>query len=87
MDLIEKEIPDRFGKIPQPVQVLLAVTRIRIEAEYHQILSVASEGPLLRLKKSGSDGSYVKIGSRFPRLTRKKPLSRLAEIHKMIACL
>ena len=87
MDLIEKEIPDRFGKIPQPVQVLLAVTRIRIEAEYHQILSVASEGPLLRLKKSGSDGSYVKIGSRFPRLTRKKPLSRLAEIHKMLACL
>ncbi|MGE9291260.1 MAG: transcription-repair coupling factor, partial [Puniceicoccales bacterium] len=85
MDLIEKEIADRFGKLPESAKVLLAVTRIRIEAEYHQIASVSTEGPLLRLKRTGSEGSYIKIGSRFPRLTQKKPLSRLAEITRMIA--
>ncbi|MBC2604170.1 transcription-repair coupling factor [Puniceicoccus vermicola] len=85
MDRIEKEIADRFGKMPESVKILLAVTRIRLEAEYHQIASVATEGPLLRLKRTGKEGSYVKIGSRFPRLTQKKPLSRLAEITRMIA--
>ncbi len=84
---LENEIADRFGKMPEPVQVLLAVTRIRIEAEYHQIGSVSTEGSLLRLRKSDKEGSFVKIGSRFPRLTRKKPLSRLSEIHSILSSL
>tara|TARA_R100000027_G_scaffold42073_3_gene31410 strand:+ start:136 stop:3513 length:3378 start_codon:yes stop_codon:yes gene_type:complete len=85
MDRIEREIADRFGKMPNSVQILLAVTRIRIEAEYHQIASVSTEGPLLQLKRTGSEGAFVKIGTRFPRLTRKKPLSRLSEIHSIIS--
>ena len=85
MEQIEKEIADRFGRMPEPVKVLLEVTKIRVEAEYHDIASVSSEGPLLRLKKTDKEGSYVKTGSRFPRLTRKKPLSRLSEILSVIS--
>lgn len=82
---IEREIADRFGKMPQSVEILLAVTRIRIEAEYRQIASVSTEGALLRLRKTGKEGDFVKVGSRFPRLTHKKPLSRLSEILTMIS--
>jgi len=84
MDALEAEILDRFGKAPDPVRILLAVTRLRIEAEYRGIASVSSEGPLLRLRRTDKEGSFVKTGSRFPRLTRKKPLSRLAEIHSIL---
>ena len=85
MDAIEREILDRFGKMPDPVRILLAVTRLRVEAEYRGIASVSTEGPVLRLKKTDKDGTFVKIGSRFPRLTRKKPLSRLKEIHSILS--
>ncbi|MEM0966481.1 MAG: transcription-repair coupling factor [Verrucomicrobiota bacterium] len=85
MEALENEIRDRFGPEPKSVEILLAVTRIRVEAEYHQIQSVTTEGPLLRLKRADSEGSFVKIGSRFPRLTTKKPLSRLSEIRKILS--
>lgn len=80
MDRLEEEIADRFGAPPLPVKTLLLVTRIRLEAEYRGIGLVESEGPLLRLRKAGTEAEFVKRGTRFPRLTRKKPLSRLKEI-------
>ena len=77
---LEEEIPDRFGPVPEEVRILLAATRVRVEAEHKGIGLVESEGPLLRLKRAGGDEGFVKVGSRFPRLTRKSPLSRLEEI-------
>ena len=85
MARIEREIPDRFGPPPEPVERLLAVTRIRLEAEYRGIDLVETEGTVLRLKKAGKDGEFVKTGARFPRLTRKKPLSRLKEILSILS--
>ncbi len=80
MDRLEAEIADRFGPPPHPVKVLLLVTRIRLEAEYCGIGLVETEGALLRLRKAGTETEFVRRGTRFPRLTRKKPLSRLKEI-------
>jgi len=81
---LEKEVRDRFGRMPPSVQALFLVTRIRIEAEHRSILSVESDDSLLRMKKLGNPPTFIKSGSRFPRLTRKKPLSRLKEILQII---
>jgi len=80
MDRLEEEIADRFGPPPPPVNMLLLVTRIRLEAEYRGIGLIESEGPMLRLRKAGTEAEFVRRGTRFPRLTRKKPLSRLKEV-------
>lgn len=84
LEELERETIDRFGRMPQSVQALFLVTKIRIEAEHKSILSVETENNLLRMKKSGNPPTFLKTGSRFPRLNQKKPLSRLKEILQII---
>jgi transcription-repair coupling factor (superfamily II helicase) len=81
IDQIEETMIDRFGKLPNPVKSLLDVTKIRVFAEQIGIVSVDTDGNVLRCRKaSGSIHDYLKIGNRFPRLTRSTPELRLQEI-------
>jgi transcription-repair coupling factor (superfamily II helicase) len=85
VDAIEQEMIDRFGPLPAPVKVLLSLTRIRTLAEAARIVSVSNEGNRLKcLRASGKRDDFVKLGSRFPRLTAEKPLPRLREIEQFL---
>jgi transcription-repair coupling factor (superfamily II helicase) len=85
IDEIEASLLDRFGPLPEPVVALLLATRIRCVAEQKKILSVETEGNLLKcLRASGTRDDFIKVGQRFPRLTRSKPLLRLKEIKTFI---
>ncbi len=78
-------LADRFGKPPRPAKILLRVTRIRARAEEAGLLSVETEGNRLKvLRASGKRDDYVKIGGRFPRLSRRGPLQRLREIEQFV---
>jgi transcription-repair coupling factor (superfamily II helicase) len=82
---IESSLQDRFGNIPHPVQLLLKVTRVRIAAELMGIRSVTAEGNRLKcLRASLKKDDYIKVGNRFPRLTRMQPILRLDEIYAFI---
>jgi len=85
VEAIAQELADRFGKPPPSVEVLLAVTRIRTQAEAAGIVSVSNEGNRLQcLRASGKAQDFVKLGARFPRLTAEKPLPRLREIEQFL---
>jgi transcription-repair coupling factor (superfamily II helicase) len=82
---IAAALEDRFGKLPKPVQRLLAVTRIRVRAEIAGIRLVASEGNRLKcLTAHARKGEYLKLSGRFPRLTGKNADLRLREIEQFL---
>ena len=82
---LREEIRDRFGKIPPPAQMLLHATEIRVLAEKANLRRVATEGDRLICERAqGGANPFLKIGSRFPRLTARNPLPRMKEIQNFL---
>jgi transcription-repair coupling factor (superfamily II helicase) len=83
---IAAELADRFGKLPEAAEALIAVSRIRVLAELAGVRRVESEGDRLicKLAQPGPRGEFLKSGARFPRLKSKEPLKRLAEIERFL---
>ena len=82
---IREEMEDRFGPVPDSTRALLWITAIRCLAESRGVASVESEDDRLKCIRAGSAGpDFVKIGSRFPRLTEAHPLDRLKEIAQFL---
>ena len=83
---ISEEIEDRFGKRPVAVNALIELCEIRISAELAGFRRVESENERLicRYAHPKKDREFLKIGSRFPRLTAEDPLLRLKEINKFL---
>lgn len=78
---IEKEIFDRYGKIPKSVQILFDLAKIRIYAEINGISRVETEGAKLKLRIANPAMiEFVRINGNFPRLTKSNSTARLAEI-------
>ncbi len=78
---IKAELVDRFGNYPIEVEAVILITEIRCLAENCGIMSLYTEGSRLKcLKATGKSDDFIKNGTRFPRLTEKKPLNRLKEI-------
>ncbi|KAF0093209.1 MAG: transcription-repair coupling factor (superfamily II helicase) [Puniceicoccaceae bacterium 5H] len=85
VDAIEAELKDRFGDLPEPANFLVLVTRLRTLAEAYGFASVETAGDRLKLlRASGKRDDFVKVGPRFPRLTRPDPLLRLREIEQYL---
>ncbi|HCR29829.1 MAG TPA: transcription-repair coupling factor [Opitutae bacterium] len=78
---LEAAMKDRFGDFPQELEALLKMAEIRVLAEQKGVLSVVSQDGRLKCRTS-RDGkeAYIKLGSRFPRLSSKTALKRLDEI-------
>ena len=83
---ISEEIKDRFGKRPVVVDALIELCKIRIAAELAGVRRVESENERLicQYAHPKKDQEFLKIGSRFPRLTAEDPLLRLKEINKFL---
>lgn len=83
---VAETLKDRFGPIPREVERLLALTRIRVLAEQAGVQQVTTEGSRLKCLRAGSRrDDYIKLGNRFPRLTRKTADLRLREIEHFLA--
>ena len=83
---ISDELNDRFGKFPQTVQTLIEISRIRIMAEEAGVRRVENENERLicHLAQTGSNGGFLKSGTRFPRLSSPDPHKRLIEIQQLL---
>jgi transcription-repair coupling factor (superfamily II helicase) len=81
---LEKELRDRFGQLPQPLQLLLQLAEIRILAPDKNITAIEVKEDRLMLTRNND---YVMVGSKFPRLTKKTASARLTEIKKLLLAL
>ena len=86
VEALTEELIDRFGQLPIEAQALVAITSLRVLAENHGIRRIETQGDRLICQHAqpGKNGPYLKSGSRFPRLTRNKPLAKIKEIEQIL---
>jgi transcription-repair coupling factor (superfamily II helicase) len=78
---LQKELRDRFGPLPTPVELLLAIAELKILAGEKNVTSIEVAEDKLRLIRSGD---FITVGGKFPRLTKKEPKARLKEIKRLL---
>jgi len=81
LDALQKELRDRFGPLPPPVELLLAVAELKILASEKGVTSIEVEDDKLKITRRGD---FIQLGGKFPRLTKKEAKARLKEIKRLL---
>ena len=81
LDSLQKELRDRFGPVPPPVELLLAVGELKILASEKNVTVIEVEADKLKLIRHGD---FIQLGGKFPRLTKKEAKARLKEIKRLL---
>jgi transcription-repair coupling factor (superfamily II helicase) len=81
LDNLQKELRDRFGPLPQPVELLLQIAELRILAADKSVTAIEVEVDKLKLTRHGD---FITLGGKFPRLTKKDAKARLKEIKRLL---
>jgi transcription-repair coupling factor (superfamily II helicase) len=81
LDNLQKELRDRFGPLPPPVELLLQVAELRILASDKSVTAIEVSDDKLMLTRHGD---FITLGGKFPRLTKKDAKARLKEIKRLL---
>jgi len=81
---LQKELRDRFGPLPPPVELLLLLAEIKILASERALTIIEVKEDKLMLTRHGD---FITLGGKFPRLTKKDAKGRLKEIKKLFLAL
>jgi transcription-repair coupling factor (superfamily II helicase) len=81
LDALQKELRDRFGPLPPPVELLLAVGELKILAGEKSVTAIEVEEDKLKLTRHND---FITLGGKFPRLTKKEAKARLKEIKRLL---
>jgi transcription-repair coupling factor (superfamily II helicase) len=81
LDALQKELRDRFGPLPPPVELLLAVGELKILASEKGVTAIEVEEDKLKIIRRGD---FIQLGGKFPRLTKKEAKARLKEIKRLL---
>ena len=81
LDALQKELRDRFGPLPPPVELLLAVSELKILASEKSVTAIEVEEDKLKITRRGD---FIQFGGKFPRLTKKEAKARLKEIKRLL---
>ncbi len=84
IDALTKEMRDRFGPLPEPLELLLAVAELRVLASARDITVMETQGDKLMLTRRGD---FVMLSGKFPRLTKKEAKARVKEIKRLLLAL
>ena len=84
MDALGKELRDRYGKWPKPVELLLVATELKLLAGERGLDAIETKGDKLMLHRRGD---FIQLGGKFPRLMKTEPLAVLKEIKKLLLSL
>lgn len=82
LDHVQRDLADRYGKLPPAVQRLLAVARLRIAASLRGLKKIEVEGDKAVLSFGGD--RFVMPNGRFPRLRGATASAKLDELMKLI---
>ena len=81
LEHLQKELSDRFGPIPPPVELLLLVTELKMLAGEKSVAIIEVKDDKLMLSRNGD---FITLGGKFPRLAKKDAKARLKEIKKLL---
>ena len=81
---LQKEMRERFGPLPQAVELLLAVAELKVLASEKSVTRIEVEEDKLKLTRLGG---LLQLGGKFPRLTKKDAKARLKEIKRLLLAL
>ena len=81
LEALPKELRDRFGPLPPPVELLLLVAELKILAGEKSVTAIEVKDEKLMLTRHGD---FITLGGKFPRLTKKDATARLKEIKKLL---
>jgi transcription-repair coupling factor (superfamily II helicase) len=81
LDALQKELRDRFGPLPPPVELLLAMGELKILASEKSVTAIEVEEDKLKLTRRGD---FIQLGGKFPRLSKKEAKARLKEIKRLL---
>jgi transcription-repair coupling factor (superfamily II helicase) len=81
LDALQIELRDRFGPLPPPVELLLAVGELKILASEKAVTVIEVEADKLKITRHGD---FIQLGGKFPRLTKKEAKARLKEIKRLL---
>jgi transcription-repair coupling factor (superfamily II helicase) len=78
---LDKELLDRFGPLPPPVELLLLVAELKILAGEKSVTAIEVRDDKLMLTRHGD---FITLGGKFPHLTKKNAKPRLQEIRRLL---
>jgi transcription-repair coupling factor (superfamily II helicase) len=81
LENLSKELRDRFGPLPPPVELLLAVGELKALASEKAVTAIEVEEDKLKITRHND---FITLGGKFPRLTKKEPKARLKEIKRLL---
>jgi len=81
LENLSKELRDRFGPLPPPVELLLALGELKILASEKAVTAIEVEEGKLKLTRHND---FITLGGKFPRLTKKEAKARLKEIKRLL---
>jgi transcription-repair coupling factor (superfamily II helicase) len=84
LEALHKELRDRFGPPPPAVELLLAVTELKLLASEKNVTVIEVKEDKLMLTRHND---FITLGGKFPRLTKKTAEARLREIKKLLLAL
>ena len=84
LEMLQKELRDRFGPLPPPVELLLLLAELKILASERGVTVMEVKEDKLMLTRHGD---FITLGGKFPRLTKKDAKGRLKEIKKLFLAL
>ncbi len=79
---LEADWRDRFGRLPEAVENLLLLTRIKLVATDHKVTRLEVRDRKLMITRGGD---YIMIGGKFPRLTSRLPAERVHETLSLLS--
>ncbi|MEO8428316.1 MAG: transcription-repair coupling factor [Verrucomicrobiota bacterium] len=78
---LKSELRDRFGPLPDALEILFKVTEIKILASEREITVIETREGKLMLTRNND---YITLGGKFPRLAKKSAAARLNEIKRLL---
>jgi transcription-repair coupling factor (superfamily II helicase) len=84
LENLTRELRDRFGPLPPPVELLLQTVELKILASEKAVAMIEVKDDKLMLTRHGD---FITLGGKFPRLTKADAKARLKEIKKLLLAL
>ena len=81
VDRLQEELRDRFGPLPEPLDRLLKIARLRIAAAGKGVQSVEVQGDKVMMMRQKD---YVMPNGKFPRLSSGECSAKLDELLRII---